>query len=252
MKYIGVLDSGIGGLTVTEKLREEMPHENVVFIADTKNCPYGSKDNETIRKLVDNLLDKISQFDLKAFAFGCNTMDGIVGKEIAERLNIPVISIIEPTARKAALATINNKIAVLATEAAIRSNKYVECISKYNEDAEVYAISCPKLVPLAEDGRYSKDDKDVMDALNEYLKDVKDVDTLILGCTHYPYFTEAIKEIMDVNIISSSDTVVEEVKKQIKPETGEGSYAYYVTDNEEFFTRKIKTLLKKDLTIKKI
>lgn len=215
-RYLGVYDSGVGGLTVVKAIQEALPNENIVFLADSKNMPYGSKSKEEIISYSFNNVEILSKYGLKAIVIACNTSDSIAKNELKKKYTLPIIGVIDSAIRQALIHCKNHKIAVLATEATIASKAYVNRINAYDEEAEVYSVACPDLVPLIEKGYFKKDDGSLEKALRKYLEDAIDnkVDTVILGCTHYDVLIDMVKKIMpDVNVISSSRCVVEELKK---------------------------------------
>jgi len=218
-KPIGVFDSGVGGLTVAKCISEALPDEDIIYFGDTANVPYGTRPTEEIAELVLNDVKLLSKFDIKAIVIACNTADAAAREKVEKLYNIPVIGIIEPTAKKAAEVTKNGKIGVIATNATIRSGSYEKNIKKHRSDAEVYGVACPKLVPLIEQGKFRKGNAEIEEALKEYLLPLKEngIDTLILGCTHYPMFSELATEILpDVTLVSSSAVEVEALKTALE------------------------------------
>ncbi|MBP9989486.1 MAG: glutamate racemase, partial [Ruminococcus sp.] len=217
-KSIGVFDSGIGGLTVVKKINELMPEENIIYIGDTANVPYGTKSPEEIKKLVFGLVDKLLSFDVKAIVIACNTADSIVGDILRNECKVPVFGVVEPAANEAVRISRNKKIGLIATNAAVNNGTYQNTIKALDNQAEVFAVACPLLVPFAEAGRFEKEDTEVKEALKSYLLPLKEknIDTLILGCTHYPLFEDMIKEILpEINIVSSSDTAAKKLKDNL-------------------------------------
>lgn len=209
--YIGIFDSGIGGLTVYKKLKEMMPNENIVYFGDTKNAPYGDKEPQELKKLVNDNIKFLETFKPKAIAVGCNTADSIAIDNINS--DVPIIRIIESTCIQAIKTTKNNNIGIIATNAAINSHAYENTIYKLNKNINVYSISCPKLVPLIEKGIFTG--KQMQDVLHQYLDFFidKNIDTLILGCTHYPLVSKEITKLLpNVTQISSSDCLANNIK----------------------------------------
>lgn len=217
-KYIGIFDSGIGGLTVVKSIMSMMENENIIYFGDTKNTPYGDKTPEQILSLVKDDVKFLNSFDLKAIVIACNTADSIARKTIGKDSNVPLFGVVEPASKKACELTKNNKIGVIATKATVDSKAYVETIHAYIDEATIYAQPCPELVPLIEQGKFKEDDIEILDVLKEYLDPLiyEGVDTLILGCTHYPIIKHLIQMFMpNVNIISSSDCAAEYVKQEL-------------------------------------
>lgn len=244
-KYIGVFDSGIGGLTVVKSLVESMPDENIIYFGDTAHVPYGTRSREQITEYVINDVKFLSSFELKSVVIACNTADAIAREKVEEMYSVPVFGVVKPASEKAALSTKNGKIGVIATNATVDSKSYDKAIKKINPKAEVFDVACPLLVPLVENGRFRRGDGVIETVLNEYLQPLKNIgiDTLVLGCTHYPLLHEIIADIMpDVNIISSSVAAAENVKKTLESldmlndESG-SERKYFVSDNAVQFER---------------
>lgn len=246
-KYIGVFDSGIGGLTVVKSIVESMPDENIIYFGDTAHVPYGTRSKEQIIEYVLNDVKFLNGFDIKAIVIACNTADASARETVIERYpDIPVFGVVEPASKKAAFATVNNKIGVIATNATVDSGSYEKNIAKYNPDAEVFSVACPLLVPLVENGRFKKGDNVIEKVLNEYLTELKEkqIDTLVLGCTHYPLLYDIIADIMggSVEIISSSVAAADTLKKELKEKdmlktTPSSTRKYFVSDNAEHFEK---------------
>lgn len=241
MKYIGIFDSGIGGLTVAKKIIEIMPNENIIYFGDTKNCPYGTKNKDEIIKLSLEDAEFVNSYDLKCMIIACNTIDSVARTEIMNRYNLPIYGVVSPASKIATTITKNNKIGVIATTATVSSNAYVNEINSINKDVDVYQVACPKLVPLVEEGKFTKDDSETIDALHEYLESLKNknIDSLILGCTHYPLLIDLIHEIIpNVNIISSSDAVANLVADELKrnnllEKNDTPIHEFYVSENPQ-------------------
>lgn len=243
-KYIGVFDSGMGGLTVVKSIIEKMPNENIVYFGDTAHVPYGTRSKEQITEYVMNDVKFLSKFDIKAIVIACNTADSIAREKVEQTYALPVFGVVEPASKKAALTTKNGRIGIIATNATVNSGAYEKTISKYNKTAEVISLACPLLVPLVEEGRFKKGDKVIEKVLTEYLTPLKEqeIDTLVLGCTHYPLLHDIIAEIMPgVEIISSSVAAADEIEnafiaKELTCSSGSaGIRKYFVSDNAEYF-----------------
>lgn len=242
-RYIGVFDSGMGGLTVVKSIIEKMPDENIVYFGDTAHVPYGTRSKEQITEYVMNDVRFLSGFDIKAIVIACNTADSIAREKVEAAYDLPVFGVVEPASQKAAQTTKNGRIGIIATNATVNSGAYERTIKKYKEDAQVISLACPLLVPLVEEGRFKKGDKVIEKVLTEYLTPLKEqgIDTLVLGCTHYPLLYDIIAEIMpDTNIISSSVAAAEVLKAKLEKsglqssETG-SKRKYFVSDNAEYF-----------------
>lgn len=238
-KYIGVFDSGIGGLTVVKALLEKLPNENVVYLGDTKHMPYGDKTNEQIIKYVMDDVKFLNTYELKSILIACNTADAIASNTIKENYNVPIYGVVEAAAKKASETTVNNKIGVIATTAAIKSNQYEKEIGKFNARAKVYSQACPFLVPLIEEGKFDIGNEEMHYILEDYLSPLVEegIDTLILGCTHYDLLLEIIRDMYpNLNVVSSSRCVIDTLTKSIETNTNKNcEQLYFVTSDKERF-----------------
>ncbi len=244
--YIGVFDSGLGGLTVVKSLVETMPSENIIYFGDIAHVPYGTRSKEQITEYVMQDVKFLQKFDIKAVVIACNTADSIARKKVEEICSVPVFGVVEPAAKLAAETTKNNKIGVIATNATVNSGAYQNAIGKYNPDADVYAAACPLLVPLVEEGRFHRGDEVTEKVVGEYLESLKKVgiDTLVLGCTHYPLLMDIISDIMpEINIINSGEAAARLVKNELEKNdmTSEGNInpirKYFVNDSKDEFEK---------------
>ena len=208
-RYIGVFDSGIGGLTVVKSIVECMPGENIIYFGDTAHVPYGTRSKRQITEYVLADVRFLRTFDIKAVVIACNTADSVAKEKVREvNPDLPVFGVVDPASRLAAVSTKNGKIGVIATNATVKTGAYEKAIAKYNEDAVVFMEACPLLVPLVENGRFRTGDQVIEIVLKEYLEPLveKGIDTLVLGCTHYPLLQETISHLYpSLNVISSSD-----------------------------------------------
>lgn len=249
--FIGVFDSGIGGLTVAGSIMKSLPNENIIYFGDTAHLPYGTKSEKQIREYADNDVAFLSRFDLKALVIACNTADSVARGSLEEKYDIPIYGVIEPASIKAVKMTRNNRIGIMATPATVRSEAYPQTIHRYSEDAEVFQLACPLLVPLVENGRYRKDDIVVSTVLQEYLDQLTDkgIDTLVLGCTHYPLLMDAIRSLVpDLTIISSSEAATETLRRgleemHILKDTAGSTRKYFVSDAPEHFRENAELFL---------
>ena len=209
---IGVFDSGIGGLTVLKELLRAFPNENFIYLGDTARLPYGSKSADTVRKYSLQNVQFLLSKNVKAIVIACNTASTQMPETEIE--NFPVYNVIEPGALKASVSTENKKIAVLATRATIRAGTYTQKIRHFLPEAEVFTQSCPLFVPLAEEGWH--DDPITNLIAYRYLQTLKaaDVDTAVLGCTHYPLLKIAIAKVLGpfVKLIDSGEALAEVLK----------------------------------------
>ncbi len=258
-RYIGLFDSGLGGLTTAAEILRQMPHENIVFLGDTAHMPYGSRTKEEIVSLTLRNVETLQKYDLKALVIACNTSDSNASPALRERCKIPLFGVIAPAARQADEATRNRRIGLIATESTVRSGRYEEEVAKIDDSNEVFSVACPKLVPLIEDGVFLNDPETMKEVLSGYLLPLKEkqVDTLILGCTHYDVLSEMARDIMgDIAVVSSSRCVVSELKNyleenDLRNKDEKTSRIYYVTSDPERF-RKTASSLIEDIRIRKI
>lgn len=213
---IGVFDSGIGGITVLRELAKTFPQESFIYLGDTARLPYGSKSPETVRKyLLQNMKFLVSR-NVKAIVVACNTASTQVIENSFERL--PIYNVIDPGAALACKVTENKKIAVLATRATISSDSYTKKIKKILPGAEVLSQACPLFVPLAEEGWYEDPVTNLI--AFRYLNHLKTsgVDTVVLGCTHYPLLKTAIKKIFGnyIHLVDSGEAISQQLSEDFK------------------------------------
>ena len=237
-KPIGVFDSGIGGLTVVKRLASTLPNENIIYFGDTARVPYGSKSNSTVIEYSIQNTKFLLQKNIKALVVACNTASSIAIPDLKKMFDIPIIGMIEPGSRMALVKSHNNKIGVIGTRATIGNLAYSKEIKKMNKEAEVFEKPCPLFVPLAEEGWINN--KATYEIAEEYLKELRQnkIDTLVLGCTHYPILSNVIQEVVGrkVALIDSGVASSELIKAQLKKfdllsDSGTtGNQEYYVSD----------------------
>lgn len=244
-KAIGIFDSGIGGLTVVKEIFRVLPQENTIYLGDTARVPYGIRSAETVtRYSLENTKFLFSK-DIKLLVVACNTASSVSLETIRKSVSVPVIGVIEPGARAAAAFTKNKKIGIIGTEATVRSNSYSKAIQILDNEIEVYSLACPLFVPLVEEGWT---DDAIAEAIAEkYLRDIRGrrIDTLVLGCTHYPLLKNVLLRVMgaSVHLIDSAIETAREIKKTLssllllKTDAGPAAHEFYVTDSAERFIR---------------
>jgi glutamate racemase len=212
---IGVFDSGVGGLTVMRALVDRLPDEHVTYLGDTARVPYGNRAADTVRQYAENATSLLVDRGIKALVVACNTASAYALPTLVESLDVPVIGVIDPVAERAASETQTDQIGVLGTRGTVRSECYPEAIRQYCPAAEVYQAACPLLVPLAEEGWL---EGGVVDEVGRhYLTELQgyQIDTLILGCTHYPILRPALQKLADelldgeVRLLDSAETTAE-------------------------------------------
>ena len=256
-KYIGVFDSGLGGLTTISEIIRQLPEENIIFIGDTANMPYGSKTREQIISYTLDNIHALLEHDLKAVVIACNTSDSNARNVAEKQFDLPIFGVISPAARQAAMVSERKKIGVIATELTVRSQRYENLIREHDSDIEVYQMACPKLVPLIESGLFLEDKDAMIRVIKEYIDPLyeKGIDTLILGCTHYDILMDMIRDTYpDLKLISSSRLVVSDLKEyleknELREKEKEALREYYTTSDPKEFV-KIAQLLIKDIEIK--
>jgi glutamate racemase len=214
-KPIGVFDSGIGGLTVVRALHRRLPHENIVYFGDTARVPYGPKSPLVVREYAAQDTDFLLGHNVKMVVVACNTVSAVALDIVKKRAGVPIVGVIFPGAAAAAAATRRKRIGVMGTVATVQSGAYVHALRQIDPAIETFSQACPLLVPLAEEGWI--DHKVTQMVAKEYLfpLTLEKVDTLILGCTHYPVLRGAIQGAVDprVTLIDSGEEVSGEVER---------------------------------------
>ena len=242
-KAIGIFDSGIGGLTVLKEIIRRLPQEDTVYLGDTARVPYGTKSPETVTKYSFKNTSFLLKQEIKLLVVACNTVSAISLDEIRKNFPLPVIGVLEPGARAAATATRTKRIGVIGTETTIGSGAYPDAIKRQGPEIEVIGLPCPLFVPLVEEGWVDNDVASL--AAERYLGSLKKekIDTLVLGCTHYPLLTGIIKEVMGdgVLLIDSAQETAKEVEEVLSEKGllrithGRGRHRYFVTDAPKRF-----------------
>lgn len=249
---IGVFDSGIGGLTAVKELNELLPNENIIYFGDTARIPYGSRSHDTIVKYAGQDIAFLQRYKIKMIIAACGTVSSVLG-DMTDADGIPFTGVLMPTCRAACSVTKNGKIGVIGTSATIRSGSYAEIIRRINPDMEVYANSCPLFVHLVENGYTDRENPVTRLVAEEYLEPIKKqgVDTLILGCTHYPIIRDIIQDIMgdNVKLISSGGEAAKYTleclteKNMLTDRTEKGKNKFYVSDSVELFKENAECFL---------
>ncbi|WP_058485871.1 glutamate racemase [Defluviitalea phaphyphila] len=251
-RAIGVFDSGVGGLTVVKEIIEQLPNEEIIYFGDTARVPYGSKSKETVTKYSKQIIRFLLTKNIKAIIIACNTASSNSLEEVKKTFDIPIIGVVEPGAVMAYKSTKNNRIGIIGTEATIRSNSYPNAIKKYNKDIETFSLACPLFVPLAEEG-WTNNDVAYLVA-KKYLEPFKekDIDTLVLGCTHYPLLKDVIQEIVGdkVSLINPAKEAAKKLKEllilknQLRVKDNP-KHRFYVSDDTTKFEQIASIALKK-------
>lgn len=193
---VGVFDSGVGGLTVAREIMRQLPNEKIVYFGDTARVPYGSKSKDTILRYSRQIVRFLKTKNVKAIVVACNTASALALEEIRDEIDMPIIGVVKPGAKVAVEKTVNKKIGVIATEATINSHIYTDYIKNRDKEVTVFSKACPLFVPLVEE-MWIKDSV-TEEVAGRYLEELKkeDIDTLVLGCTHYPLLRNMIGSIM--------------------------------------------------------
>ena len=242
---IGVFDSGLGGLTVVKELLNVLPHESIIYFGDTARVPYGTKSKETIIRFSQENTKVLLKYRVKMVVVACNSCSSYALGHLRKMFRVPIVGVIEPGASKAVYSTRNNKVGIIATQATIRSDQYPQTIKQFQKDITIFSKACPLFVPLVEEGWLDK--KVTVDVAQEYLAELKskDIDTLILGCTHYPLLKNILHQVMGnkVTLIDSAQVVALEVKRllqQLKIECDNNTkpkHQFLISDRPQEFKR---------------
>ena len=254
IKPIAVFDSGVGGLTVAAAIKNLLPKESIIYLGDLLHLPYGSKSPEAIIEFTDMAVDFLMAQDIKLLIIACNTSTSVALDFVRKKVNIPVIGVIRPGAEAAVNATVNNKIGVIGTKRTIESNAYkmeIKRISeRINKSIEVFQKATPLLVPLIEEGWKDHFVTDLV--LKEYLNDFKstEIDTLVLGCTHYPLIKKKIESLMSgLKVVDSAETTSVKVKQLLvekdilSSQKADYDYSIYLTDYTDTFGELAKLII---------
>ena len=251
---IGVFDSGVGGLTVAREIMRQLPNERIVYFGDTARVPYGSKSKETVMKYSRQIVNFLKTQQVKAIVVACNTASAYALDELEQEVDIPIIGVVRPGARAAIEATKNGKIGVIATEATINSGIYNRYIEKNDKSVKIIGKACPLFVPLVEEGLW--EDPVTDEIARRYLTELidSDIDTLILGCTHYPMIRSTVGRIMgkQVTLVNPAYETARELKEMLlekglesehRPGLGTELYRFFVSDAAEKFQRFANSIL---------
>jgi glutamate racemase len=252
---VGVFDSGIGGLTVAQEITRLLPNEQIVYFGDTARVPYGSKSRESVIRFSKDNMNVLLKQGVKLVVIACNTSTSWALTVIRKEYAIPVIGVIEPGSRRAVAVTRKGRVGVIATSSTVGSRKYEQTIHRFMPQAKVFQKACPLFVPLVEEGWMEH--KIAALAAEEYLGDLRrqEVDTLILGCTHYPLLRSVIQKVMgrSVTLVDSATETAREVKDLLQRRQLERQschppkHQFLVSDEPEHFRMVAKRFLGHDL-----
>lgn len=243
---VGVFDSGVGGLTVAREIMRQIPNEKIIYFGDTARVPYGNKSRETVTRFSRQIVHFLQDHHVKTIVVACNTASAYALEELEKEIDIPIIGVVKPGARAASEVTRNGKIGVIATAATIGSQIYNQYIQQINPQVTIYGKACPLFVPLVEEGLWVDPVTD--EIARRYLAELidLDIDTLILGCTHYPLIRSTLGRIVGdkVTLVNPAYETAIELKSLLKekgllnetpPKLGENQYQFYVSDMAEKF-----------------
>lgn len=243
---VGVFDSGVGGLTVAREIMRQLPNEKIVYFGDTARVPYGNKSKNNIIKYSRQIIRFLKTKGVKAIVVACNTASAIALEEIEPELDIPIIGVVKPGAKVAIEKTVNKRIGVIGTESMVNSGMYTDIIKKADKDITVVTKACPLFVPLVEEGWLK--DPVTYEVAKRYLAELQtqDIDTLVLGCTHYPLLRNTVGEIMGdkVTLVNPAYETAVSLRSMLNEQNlaagnehryAGGMYDFYVSDTAEKF-----------------
>jgi glutamate racemase len=240
---IGIFDSGVGGLTVVKSLLEKLPQESFIYFGDTLHVPYGNKSEQELMRYAREIIDFLLKQDVKAIIVACGTHSSITLPRIVEQYDIPLLGVVKAAANCAVKTTCNGKIGIAATQATVNSRAYSNEIKRLNSSLKVYETACPHFVPLVEAGKL--EEEETREAVSEYLQPLLDqgIDSLVLGCTHYPFLNKVISEFTGegIEVIDPScktvDQIIEIFLEQdlFNQQNQAGFRKFYVSGNDESF-----------------
>ena len=259
---IGVFDSGVGGLTVAREIMRQIPNERIVYFGDTARVPYGSKSKDNIIKFSRQIIRFLQTENVKEIVIACNTASALALDEMQQEFDLPILGVVKPGAKVAVETTANKRIGLIGTEANIRSGVYTRYIKSLDDEAKVFEKACPLFVPLVEEG-WLHDDI-TLQVASRYLEELKekDIDTLIMGCTHYPLIRSTIRKVMGdkVNLVNPAYETAIELKNLLERDnlankcdvdSPSSMYRFYVSDAEEKFKLFANSILPFDITMTK-
>lgn len=257
---IGVFDSGVGGLTVVREITRQLQGENIVYFGDTARVPYGSKSKDTIIRFSKQIIRFLETKKVKAIVIACNTASALALDEVRETFDIPIIGVVVPGARAAVEATVNHHVGVVGTDATVRSKVYTTNITDMDPEISVIEKACPLFVPLVEEG--FKDHNVTEEIIDHYLSSMKasEIDTMILGCTHYPLLQSKIRAYLgdDIQIVNPAYETAMDLQKilrrlqMLNPQSEQGYCEFYVSDAAEKFKQFANSVMPYDISSTKV
>jgi len=252
---IGVFDSDVGGLTLVGELFKSLPQEDIIYFGDTARFPYGSKSKEVVTRFSLDIANFLKAQKVKIIVVACNTASSFALSSLREKIDLPVIGVIEPSAQAAIDTTRNFKIGIIGTKGTIKSGAFEEALKKIDRNIKVFSQKCPLFVPLVEEDWL--DEPETSQIAEKYLSPLKDkgIDTLILGCTHYPPLKELLWRIMgqEVSLIDTAEATAKAVKRTLEEKNllrkgnRKAGYKFFVSDDPEEFRRLGRRFLGKSI-----
>ncbi len=252
---VGVFDSGVGGLTVVREIMRQIPNEKIVYFGDTARVPYGNKSKETITRYCKQIVRFLQTHQVKTIVVACNTASSFALDELEQLLDIPIIGVVKPGAKTAIEVTRNGRIGVIATQGTIDSKIYSKYINQMNDKVSIYGKACPLFTPLVEEGLL--EDPVTDEIARRYLAELIDIDidTLIMGCTHYPLIRSTVGKIMGegVTLVNPAYETAKELRELLaekgilrtaKPSLGENQHQFFVSDGAEKFKSFANSIIK--------
>jgi glutamate racemase len=252
---IGVFDSGVGGLTVVREIMRQLPDEKIVYFGDTARVPYGSKSKETVTRFSKQIVRFLETQEVKTIVVACNTASAYALDEIEKEIEIPMIGVVRPAVKVAAESTKNGRIGLIATQATVSSHVYATYINEIAPEMDVIGKACPLFVPLVEEGLL--EDPVTDEIARRYLLELVDtgIDTLILGCTHYPLIRSTIARVVGegVTLVNPAYETARELKQMLiskellttaKPDLGSNRYRFFVSDGADKFKAFANSIIK--------
>ncbi|ETI67850.1 glutamate racemase [Neobacillus vireti] len=242
---IGVIDSGVGGLTVAKEVMRQLPNEKIIYLGDTARCPYGPRTSREVKRFTWELTTFLLEKNIKMLVIACNTATAAALDEIRKELKIPVLGVINPGARAAIKQTKNYRVGIIGTEGTVKSGAYEKALKSLNSRLFVTSQACPKFVPLVESSEFEGPIAERI--VEEALKPLQNqnLDTLILGCTHYPLLEPLINKVMGerVSVISSGDETAHEISAILQynglldTDDEEPEHEFYTTGSRRIFSK---------------
>jgi glutamate racemase len=254
---IAILDSGVGGLTVVKEVMRQLPLEKIIYFGDTARSPYGPRPAEEVQAFTAQIVDYLIQFNPKMIVIACNTATAAAMDLIRSKVSIPVLGVISPGVRAAIKSSFNARVGVIGTEGTIRSKAYEQALTSISPNIQVFSQACPDLAPLVEKGLFDSDE--TIQAVEASLSVLRSspMDCLILGCTHYPFLTRAISEVMgsEVKLISSADETAREISailhhhEMLSPTGMVPFHQFYCSGEPGLFKQIAQNWLKEEISI---